>query len=240
MVSLADKYMVPWMYWSYCTCSDPTGSPDEGMVLDPSKPKTAANLRTTIVDSVVEPYPQVVAGTPVFWTFDHSNRTFKLEYKTARAAGHGAFGPGALTEISTPALVFPHGYAVKVAGAIVSKPRAPVLQVVSCTRAKFITVSLGPGSRRSASCRLRLSIAVRPSAVKPGQLTRYRFVVTARLGSYRAAAVGARISLAGHRVRTNKRGRATIRLPLPARSRGYTVVARAAGYRTGRVRLAVR
>ena len=39
MVSLADKYMVPWTYWSYCTCNDPTGSGDEGMVLDPASPR---------------------------------------------------------------------------------------------------------------------------------------------------------------------------------------------------------
>lgn len=240
MVSLADKYMVPWMYWSYCTCSDPTGSPDEGMVLDPSKPKNAANLRTPIVDSIVEPYPQVIAGTPVFWGFDHSSRTFNFQYTPARASGHGAFGPGALTEISTPARVFPRGYAVKAAGAIVSKPRAAVLEIVSCTRARRITVSLAPGSQRSASCRLRLKIAVRPSAVRPGQPTTYRFVVRAKLGSYSAAAAGARISFAGHRIRTNKRGRAAIRLALPASSRGYTAIARAAGYRTGRVRLRVR
>jgi len=243
MVSLADKYMVPWMYWSYCTCSDPTGSPDEGMVLDPSKRKTAANLRTTVVDSIVEPYPQVIAGTPVSWGFDHSSRAFKFMFTTARASGHGTFAPGALTEISTPALAFPHGYSVKASGgAIASKPRAPVLAIVSCPRprAKRITVSAAPGSRRSASCRLRLRIAVRPSAIRPGQATRYRFVVTATLGSYRAVAAGARISFAGHRVRTNKRGRATIRVAPPAGARGYTVTARAAGYRTGRLRLGVR
>jgi hypothetical protein len=85
MVSLADKYMVPWMYWSYCTCNDPTGSSDEGMVLDPSKPKTVANLRTSIVDAIVEPYPQVVAGTPVSWSFDRSTSKFTLRYRTARA-----------------------------------------------------------------------------------------------------------------------------------------------------------
>ena len=52
MVSLADKYMVPWTYWSYCTCNDPTGSSDEGMVLDPGKPKTAANLRPSNIYSI--------------------------------------------------------------------------------------------------------------------------------------------------------------------------------------------
>jgi endoglycosylceramidase len=157
MVSLADKYMVPWMYWSYCTCSDPTGSSDEGMVLDPSKPKTAANLRTSIVDSIVEPYPQVIAGTPRSWRFIRSKAKFNLRYTTARASGHGAFRPGAVTEISVPARVYRHGYSVHATGAaIVSKPRAHVLRVVSCKRAKNIAVTVTPGSRRTASCRSRM------------------------------------------------------------------------------------
>jgi hypothetical protein len=241
MVSLADKYMVPWTYWSYCTCNDPTGSSDEGMVLDPSKRKTAANLRTGIVDSIVEPYPQVIAGTPVSWGFDRSNDTFVFHYRTARASRHGAFRRGAITEISVPALVFGHGYSVRATGAaIVSKARAGVLQVVSCPRAKNVAVTVAPGSRRSASCRLRLHIAVSPKAARPGAPTRYRFTVTATLGSYSAPVAGARISLAGHSARTNKRGRAAIRLALPTGARGYAVTARAAGYRTGRVRLTVR
>jgi endoglycosylceramidase len=155
MVSLADKYMVPWTYWSYCTCNDPTGSSDEGMVLDPSKPKTAANLRPSVVDSIVEPYPQVIAGTPVSWGFDRSTGRFRFRYRTARASGRGSFRPGAVTEISAPALVSPHGYAVHATGAaIVSKAGARVLRIASCRRAKRITVTVTRGSRRSASCQV--------------------------------------------------------------------------------------
>lgn len=155
MVSLADKYMVPWTYWSYCTCNDPTGSGDEGMVLDPSKPKTAANLRTSIVDAIVEPYPQVISGTPVSWGFDRSTRKFTFRYRTARASGRGAFGPGVLTEIAVPVLVYAHGYAVHATGAaIVSKAGARVLRIASCPRAKRISVTVTRGSRRSASCRV--------------------------------------------------------------------------------------
>lgn len=157
MVSLADKYMVPWTYWSYCTCNDPTGSSDEGMVLDPSKPKTSANLRTSIVDAIVEPYPQVIAGTPVAWGFDRSARRFTFRYRTARASGHGAFRPGAVTEIAVPTLVFGHRYAVRATGAaIVSKPGARVLRIAACRRAKRISVTVTRGSRRSASCQVPL------------------------------------------------------------------------------------
>lgn len=156
MVALADKYMVPWTYWSYCTCSDPTGSPDEGMVLDPSKRKTAANLRTSIVDSIVEPYPQVIAGTPVSWGFDRSAHALHFRYRTARASGRGRFRPGAVTEIAVPALVFGRRYAVRVSGgAILSKPGASVLQIASCPRARTIKVTVAAGRRRLASCRLQ-------------------------------------------------------------------------------------
>jgi endoglycosylceramidase len=125
------------------------------MVLDPSKPKTAANLRTSIVDAIVEPYPQVIAGTPVSWGFDRSTRKFTFRYRTARASGRGAFGPGAVTEIAVPALVYAHGYAVHTTGAaIVSKAGAHVLRIASCPRAKRISVTVTRGSRRSASCRV--------------------------------------------------------------------------------------
>lgn len=155
MVSLADKYMVPWTYWSYCTCSDPTGSSDEGMVLDPSKPKTATNLRTSIVDAIVEPYPQVIAGTPVSWRFDRAARKFTFHYRTTRASGRGPFAPGAVTEIAVPALVYAHRYAVHATGAaIVSKAGARVLRIASCPHAKRISVTVTRGSRRSASCQV--------------------------------------------------------------------------------------
>jgi endoglycosylceramidase len=155
MVSLADQNMVPWTEWSYCTCGDPTGAPDEGLVLDPTKPKTAANLSTPILRSLVEPYPRVVAGIPLAWGFARSTRTFQLRYRTARASGHGSFRAGALTEISVPGLVFGRRYAVRVkGGAIVSAAGAPVLEIAACRGARSIDVEVGPGRRRAGSCRL--------------------------------------------------------------------------------------
>src|SRR5947209_4402963 len=192
MVSLADRYMVPWAYWSYCTCSDPTGSGDEGMVLDPAKPKTAGNLRMTIVDSIVEPYPQVVAGTPLAWGFDRSSHVFTFRYRTARAAGGGFFPAGSVTEIAVPALVFPHGYSMRVrGGAIVSRTGAPTVLIAACPGAKSITVTVAPGSARFAGCRASLQLRVRPHVARVGHATAYRFTVTARLGSYTASVPGA-------------------------------------------------
>ena len=50
-LALADRFMVPWTEWAYCTCGDPTGSPAEGIVNDPRKPKTGSNLVTTTLDT---------------------------------------------------------------------------------------------------------------------------------------------------------------------------------------------
>jgi endoglycosylceramidase len=109
----------------------------------------------SIVDAIVEPYPQVVAGTPVSWRFDRSTRKFTFRYRNARASGRGAFGPGAVTEVAVPALVYAHGYAVRATvAAIVSKAGARVLRIASCPHAKRISVTVTRGSRRSASCRL--------------------------------------------------------------------------------------
>ena len=153
MVTLADAFRVPWTEWSYCTCRDPTGAPNEGMVVNPRRPKRGANLVPSILRSLVEPYPQVVAGTPSSWAFNRATRTFHLAYTTARAAARGRFPAGSLTQIATPQLVFPHGYSVRaVGGAIVSGRHARVLVIASCRRSRSIRVTVAPGAGSHGSC----------------------------------------------------------------------------------------
>jgi endoglycosylceramidase len=151
MVSLADKYMVPWTEWSYCNCRDLVRTRDEGLVRNPNKAKTVSNIRIGIAEALVEPYPQVVSGTPLSWSLDRSTGIFRFRYKTARPSGTGSFPAGSVTEISVP--VFRHRYSVRVAGgAIVSTPGASTLQIASCIRAKNLSVTVGPGSARSQTC----------------------------------------------------------------------------------------
>jgi endoglycosylceramidase len=146
MVSLADHYMVPWTEWAYCNCHDITGSRQEGMVADPSKAKKGANLVTSILDSLAEPYPQVIAGTPRSWRYDHATGTFSLTYTTRKASGSGSFPAGSITQIATPRLDYPDGYITQVTGGIVvSPPAAPVLRVASSPGAATVTVSIAPG-----------------------------------------------------------------------------------------------
>jgi endoglycosylceramidase len=154
IVTLADQNMVPWTEWSYCTCGDPTGSPDEGIVVNPRQPKTGSNLVTGTLDALVEPYPHVIAGTPRSWSYNHSSKTFSLAYTTSKASGHGAFPAGSLSEIETPAFDYPSGYGARVrGGTIVSKRGATVLEVASCKRSGTVTVTVAPGKRSAESCK---------------------------------------------------------------------------------------
>jgi endoglycosylceramidase len=154
MVALADRYMVPWTEWAYCTCGDPTGSSNEGMVLNPRRPKTASNLRPGIIKALVEPYPQLVSGTPLSWGFGRSTKTFHLKYTTARASGHRRFPAGSLTQIEVPDLVYRHGYAVRADGAaIVSEPHNGALTISSCPGVKTVRVTITPAGHSRGSCR---------------------------------------------------------------------------------------
>ncbi len=146
MVARADRQMVPWLEWAYCGCQDPTTTgpgAEQAIVLDPTKPPTGSNLVLGTLHALVEPYPQVVAGTPRSWGFDRATSTFRLSFTTARADHAGRFGAGALSDVATPALVYPHGYAAQVSGGAIASPRrASVLQIAACRGARAITVTV--------------------------------------------------------------------------------------------------
>ncbi|HKC27857.1 MAG TPA: cellulase family glycosylhydrolase [Jatrophihabitans sp.] len=142
MVSLADKYRLGWLEWAYTGNDKTSSSPDgQALVLDPSKPPSGANVRTDKLKALAQPYPQVVAGTPVAWSF--AGGVFRLTYSTARADGHGRFAAGARTRIAVPAIHFPNGYRVTVTGArIVSAPDAPELLLSTSAGATTVQVSV--------------------------------------------------------------------------------------------------
>ncbi len=158
MVAKADHYMVPWLEWAYCGCSDPTTTgpgTSQAIVINPAKPPRGSNLEHSTLGALVEPYPNVVAGTPQSWSYDRSARTFKLRYVRARAGGRGQFGTGSVTTIATPRLVYAGHYAVVVSGgAILSRRGASTLRIGACPRAGAITVTVKPSGRSRSSCRL--------------------------------------------------------------------------------------
>jgi hypothetical protein len=80
----------------------------------------------------VEPYPQLIAGTPSGWGFVTRTRTFTLRYSALRAGSRLRFAPGSITQIATPGRIYPHGYAARVrGGAILSGPHAELLQIAT-------------------------------------------------------------------------------------------------------------
>ncbi len=62
-----------------------------------------------LVDTLVRPYPERVAGDPVSWTYDASSSTFTLTY-------HPSATVSAPTVISVPARRYPNGYSVDCGG----------------------------------------------------------------------------------------------------------------------------
>jgi endoglycosylceramidase len=155
MLRRADRDMVPWLEWSYCACSSPTDTGQPGIVADPRKPPTRSNLITGTLRALVEPYPQVVAGTPLSWSYDASGKTFYLRYTTARAGGRGRFGFRSFTDIATPAFVYGGRYGVQVTGgAVASRRGAPVLEVAACRGARTVVVTVRPSGPSLGSCRL--------------------------------------------------------------------------------------
>ncbi len=154
MLSLANANMVPWIEWSYCPCHDPTGATPDPLVVNPAKPPRGSNVGRFAQGLLVEPFPQLIAGTPISWSYDGLRRTFRLRYSTAKGRGRGRFAAGAVTEISTPRFIYGRPYAVHVQGGAIVSPRgAPVLEIAACNGARKISVQVLASGRDRQSCR---------------------------------------------------------------------------------------
>jgi endoglycosylceramidase len=161
-VRRADRNMVPWLEWAYCACEDPTTTgpgAQQAIVIDPRKPPTGSNLVSSTLRTLVEPYPQVMAGTPMSWGFDPAARKFRLSFSTRRAGPSGRrFPAGSVTEIATPALVYHGRYgAVVGGGAVVSRRGASTLVVASCPGAASVSVVVRPSGRSRGSCAIAIA-----------------------------------------------------------------------------------
>jgi endoglycosylceramidase len=245
----ADDFMVGWQYWAYCGCSDPTTQgPGEtqAIVKDPAKPPTGDNLKSAKLDVLVRPYPQLVAGTPKSWKYDESTKAFELAYSTARPGG-GSFDGRPLTEVFTPKRQYPSGYAVKAEGAgVASAPGAQTLLLQACPGAREVKVTVTKTGTTSADCAVagvagvkagltKLSLSVRPRAVRRGRMTRFTF----RVKAGRIAIHDARVRFAGHSARTDRSGRARIRVRMKRRGLRRAVAWKRT-FRSGATRVRVR
>jgi len=148
MVARADRQMVPWLEWSYCPCDDPTGATPDPLVDNPFKAPAGDNLGGLALRTLVEPYPQLIAGTPRGWGFDAATRTLRFRYVSARARDRGRFPAGSITEVATPRFVYPLGYAARVSGGrIVSRRGAGVLEIALRPGTKTVSVTVTPSGR---------------------------------------------------------------------------------------------
>ena len=222
VTAAADDFMVGWQYWAYCGCKDPTtqGPGDiQAIVKDPAKPPAGDNLKTEKLAVLVRPYPQLVAGTPKSWAFDADARKFSLEYSTKRVGG-GSFTSAPATEVFVPQRQYPKGYAVQATGAgIASAPGAAVLELHACPGASTVSVQILPAGVSSVGCAVggvagvkagltALRLVVSPRRVHAGRRVAFHFQVKAG----RFLVQGARVRFAGHTARTDRGGRATIRV----------------------------
>jgi len=145
-----DAAMISWMFWSYTHYIDPY-APDGRL-----EPPTATNIDQAVLAALARPYPELVSGTPVDWSFNPTTTVFRLTYSTGRADGHGTFPAGSETDIAVPKLQYPHGYVARVrGGTVASAPNAPVLRIRSLRRSGRITVVVIPAGyagRPNSAC----------------------------------------------------------------------------------------
>jgi endoglycosylceramidase len=139
----ADGNLIGWTEWAYSGQGDITTSASppssESLVYNPELPPTGTNVNTANLDTLAEPYPQVISGTPTSFSFE--NGTFDFSYSTEEADGLGSFAAGSQTTISVPAVEFPNGYEVSVVGGqVVSAPDAPELVIASNAGASTVSV----------------------------------------------------------------------------------------------------
>ncbi len=141
----ADQHLIGWTEWAYSGQGDISTSaspPDsESLVYNPADPPIGANVNTANLETLAEPYPQVISGTPESYSFE--NGTFQFSYSTGEADGLGSFPAGSQTTIAIPSVEFPDGYQVSVTGGeVVSAPNATELVIASNPGAGAVSVTV--------------------------------------------------------------------------------------------------
>ena len=108
-------------------------------MIDPSKPPVGSNLELPTLRALVEPYPQLVAGTPTGWSFTRASRTFQAQL---------------LDDARRAALALPRG-----------RRSARSRRRRSCTAAATASPSVAASRCQSAAPR---RCGSRPAAERPG------------------------------------------------------------------------
>jgi endoglycosylceramidase len=129
-----DTALMPWIFWSIGE-----------VVSDQTQPPTSTNLVSSTVQSLVQPYPLAVAGTPANDSYSSSTRALNFTWSTNTPEGKPVPPNTPPTVFEVPSTVYPSGYAVNVAGGrVTSKPCAPLLQVVPLKGVSQVSVGISP------------------------------------------------------------------------------------------------
>jgi endoglycosylceramidase len=141
----ADQHLIGWTEWAYSgqgditTSANPPGS--ESLVYNPELPPTGDNVNTANLETLAEPYPQAISGTPDSYSFEGG--IFHFSYSTDEPDGLGSFPAGSQTTISIPSVEFPDGYQVSVTGGeVLSAPNAAELVIASNPGATAVSVTV--------------------------------------------------------------------------------------------------
>lgn len=157
---LLGSRFIPWLFYTYKGMPDP-GAENTSLLIDPSLPASDTNVKSARFDSMVVPYPQLIAGTPKSWSFDRSSKVVRFVYST-KPVGKRRPCFGADTEIFVPARHYPQGYSAEVTGGkIVSSPTSAWLVVQQDRYAREVSVIIHPSNGSHTE---RPAVATGPTA----------------------------------------------------------------------------
>jgi endoglycosylceramidase len=132
-VGVADGEQLSWSYWSALQAHDPTGNPFEGLLDQATRRPDRA-----VAEALAVPYPFATVGRPLTQSYDPATGAFSYSFAAARPARRVA------TEIVLPRDAYPHGYRVRVRGAVVVGSGSParLLLVVAHRHASLVHVTV--------------------------------------------------------------------------------------------------
>ena len=123
----------------------PYTTPNDSILVDGTLPPTGANVRLNNLNPIVEPFPRVIAGTPISYSYAPNTNIFSFTYSAKRADGCGCASANLETEIFVPQRNYPNGYTVQVTGGVVtSKANSGLLLIKRNKEAKQVAVVVSP------------------------------------------------------------------------------------------------
>ena len=146
LVRLADENMVGWHVWTYTNYFNGGQSQNQSLVFDTTQPPAGSNVDTEMLEALVRPYPQLVAGTPQAYGYDAAERRFEMTYSTTLPNGSRA-AESLETEVFVPELHYgAESWHAEVSGAEIVRVEAQRLVLRNCSGENEVEVVIEPGA----------------------------------------------------------------------------------------------